>query len=254
MKIRILGAAGGIGRGHRTTSLLVDRDMLIDCGSGVGDLTVEELRAIDHVFLTHAHLDHSAFLPFLSDTVIGLRDGPVRVHALPETLAALSAHMFNGVMWPDYTRLPSPDSPHVRLLPLIMGEAVAIGSRRVTPLPACHSIPAVGYAVDGGTGVFVFSGDSGYCEPFWDAVNRFECLHTLLMETTFLNHAHADAARGGHNTAESLARGLARLARPARLLVSHMEPPRRVETFAEVLEAAADWQPGEAREGEILVL
>jgi phosphoribosyl 1,2-cyclic phosphodiesterase len=66
MKIRILGASGasgGIGAQARTTSLLVDQDILVDAGTGVGDLTLPELRAIDHVFLTHSHLDHVAMLP-----------------------------------------------------------------------------------------------------------------------------------------------------------------------------------------------
>ena len=40
MKIRILGASGGIGALARTTSILVDHDILIDAGTGVGDLAL----------------------------------------------------------------------------------------------------------------------------------------------------------------------------------------------------------------------
>ena len=38
---------------------LVDHDILGDAGTGVEDLSVEQLAAIDHVFLTHSHHDHS---------------------------------------------------------------------------------------------------------------------------------------------------------------------------------------------------
>ncbi len=39
MKLRVLGCSGGIGGRHlRTTSLLVDHDLLIDAGTGLGDL------------------------------------------------------------------------------------------------------------------------------------------------------------------------------------------------------------------------
>lgn len=56
MKLRILGCSGGIGGEHlRTTSLLVDDDVLIDAGTGVGDLPIADLARIDHVFLTHTH-------------------------------------------------------------------------------------------------------------------------------------------------------------------------------------------------------
>ena len=60
MKIRVMGCSGGISAGLRTTCLLVDDDVLIDTGTGLGDLGLEELRRIKHVFLTHSHLDHTA--------------------------------------------------------------------------------------------------------------------------------------------------------------------------------------------------
>ena len=62
MQIRILGCSGGVSANLRTTSLLVDGDVLIDAGTGVGDLSLEEMSRIQHVFLTHSHLDHIAIL------------------------------------------------------------------------------------------------------------------------------------------------------------------------------------------------
>ena len=53
MQIRVLGCSGSIAAGNRTTSFLVDDDMLIDAGTGVGDLTLDELARIDRIFITH---------------------------------------------------------------------------------------------------------------------------------------------------------------------------------------------------------
>ncbi|MBL8235616.1 MAG: hypothetical protein JNL98_44410, partial [Bryobacterales bacterium] len=52
MKVRVLGCSGGIGGANlRTTSMLVDRDILIDAGTGVGDLSLAEATAaIDAAF------------------------------------------------------------------------------------------------------------------------------------------------------------------------------------------------------------
>ena len=83
MKVRVLGCSGGIGAQARTTSFLIDGDILLDAGTGVEDLSVDELAAIDHVFLTHSHLDHIAALPLLVDSVGARRRTPVVVHALP---------------------------------------------------------------------------------------------------------------------------------------------------------------------------
>jgi glyoxylase-like metal-dependent hydrolase (beta-lactamase superfamily II) len=52
---------------------LIDGDILIDAGTGVGDLTLDEMRGIDHVFLTHSHLDHVAALPLMVDAVASQR-------------------------------------------------------------------------------------------------------------------------------------------------------------------------------------
>jgi Cft2 family RNA processing exonuclease len=95
MQIKILGCSGGIGGDLRTTSMLVDNDILIDAGTGVGDLTMDELLMIDHIFITHSHLDHIVFIPLLLDTVMGIRVGSVTVHATQETLTTLHTHIFN---------------------------------------------------------------------------------------------------------------------------------------------------------------
>ena len=68
MKVRVLGCSGAIAKDCRTTSFLIDGDVLVDAGTGVGELTLDEMRRVDHVFLTHAHLDHIASLPLMIDT------------------------------------------------------------------------------------------------------------------------------------------------------------------------------------------
>ena len=109
MQIRVLGCSGSIAAGCRTTAFLLDDDVLIDAGTGVGDLTLDELSRIDHIVLSHSHLDHVLGVPLLADSVMRRRAGrpPIQVHGLPATLAALRDHVFNGAIWPDFTRLPT---------------------------------------------------------------------------------------------------------------------------------------------------
>ncbi len=134
MKLTVLGCSGGIGSGRHTTSLLVDDDILIDAGSGITTLDFEQLLKIDHVFLTHAHLDHVLGLPLLLDSVGDLRGAPVTVHALPEVLEVLSTHLFNWHLWPDFRDIPSAEAPWLRFEPLGFGEAFTLKGRTFTPL------------------------------------------------------------------------------------------------------------------------
>ncbi len=232
--VRILGCSGGAFGDLRSTALLVDQDTLIDCGSGVGDLTLPEMLAVQQVLLTHAHLDHTMFLPLLADATLATRGRPLRVHALPETLQALREHMFSGMLWPDYTSRPDPAAPYIQLLPLHVSEAVVVSGCRYTALPACHSIPAVGYWLDAGSGSLVYSGDSKDCPGFWEAVNRIENLRYVMVETTMRDEDAAAAEQAGHTTPKQLALSVGRLKRKAELLVTHIEPDKRETIQAQV--------------------
>src|SRR5262245_7851069 len=97
MRLRVLGCSGSIGgRQNRTTSFLVDQDVLIDAGTGVGDLSLAELTMIDHIFITHSHLDHVDSIAFFLDSAGALRPQPVTVYATAPTIAILKKHLFNG--------------------------------------------------------------------------------------------------------------------------------------------------------------
>ena len=96
MRLRVLGCSGSIGgQQNRTTSFLVDQNILVDAGTGVGDLSLAELTLIDHIFVTHSHLDHVNSIAFFLDSVGALRPKPVTVYATGPTIAILKKNLFN---------------------------------------------------------------------------------------------------------------------------------------------------------------
>jgi len=183
MQIKVLGCSGGIGGSRRTTSFLIDDDVLVDAGTGAMNLEVDELVRVDHVFLTHTHLDHVASLPLIVDTVGAMRSGPLRLHTSCTGLATLRAHIFNWHIWPDFFRIPDTEEPFMVAEEMERGESVDLGNNRVIrALPVNHTVPAVGYAVSGPIGTLVFSGDTTICPAFWEAVNAIKDLKYLIME------------------------------------------------------------------------
>lgn len=255
MKLRVLGCSAGVSGARGTSCLLVDGDILIDAGTGAGELSLEAMAKIDHVFLTHSLLDHIALLPMLVDAAAGLRDRPVTVHGLPQTIDTLKECIFNWRVWPDYSVLPSGDQPWLRYQPLAVGEAVELGSRRrITPLPAKHAVPAVGYRVDSGMASLAISGDTTLHDDFWDALNRIENLEYLLIETTYLNANAGMAPISGHMTPALLAAGLEKLGRPVRTYVTHLEPGREDQTMEEILRYGAGHTPRQLRQSQVFEL
>lgn len=235
MKVRVLGCSGAIARDCRTTSFLIDGRILIDAGTGVGDLTLEEMQAVDHVFLTHSHLDHIAALPLMLDAVSSRRSEPVRVHALPQTITALQAHVFNNVIWPDFSRIPSAKAPFLRFSALAVGQTLNAAGILLEVLPAEHTVPAVGYAVQGNGGWWVFSGDTGRNPVFWQRVNQIP-MAMLVIETAFSNRESDLAERALHLAPHSLALELAQLdpARPCPIYITHTKPSETELIMAEI--------------------
>jgi len=234
MQVRVLGCSGGIGAGRRTTSFLVDDDVLIDAGSGVGDLTLQEMAPIRHLFLTHAHLDHIMCLPSLADGVFdALRRAPLQIHCLPETAEALQRHLFNGVIWPDFTRLPSLAQPVIRFVPMAPGEEVVVGERRFEMIPVHHVVPTVGYRVTAPGGVFAFSGDTTCNDSFWDALNAGDRLDLLIIECAFSNAEEAMCRMARHYCPTLLADDLQKLRHRPRIWLTHAKPGEEEQIFDE---------------------
>ncbi|HEY8048237.1 MAG TPA: 3',5'-cyclic-nucleotide phosphodiesterase [Ramlibacter sp.] len=207
MKVRVLGCSGAIARDCRTTSFLLDSDVLIDAGTGVGDLTLEEMKAIDHVLLTHSHLDHVASLPLMTDAIASSLTKPIQVHALPGTIAALKTHIFNNVIWPDFSRIPTPAAPFITFSEIQVGQTLELPGKRIEVLPAVHTVPACGFAVTSGKGCWVFTGDTERNPAFWRRINQMN-VAALVIETAFSNREKDLAKRALHLAPSSLAEEL----------------------------------------------
>ncbi|MEI7446846.1 MAG: 3',5'-cyclic-nucleotide phosphodiesterase [Burkholderiales bacterium] len=252
MKLRVLGCSGGIGARARTTSFLVDDDILVDAGTGVEDLSVDELERIDHVFLSHSHLDHVLALPLIVDSVGARRKKPLVVHALPETIAALRQHIFNWVIWPDFTEIPHYDRPWMVFEPMPLGATVEVDGRSVRSIPANHTVPAVGFHLFASTGSLVFSGDSWPTDEFWRVVNGIRDLRHLIIETAFSNKERDLAITAKHLYPIELGEQLQKLRTQPQVLVTHLKPSD-ADTIAREIEAwAGRSQPKLLERGQIL--
>lgn len=252
MKLEILGCCGSIGGPDmRTTSLLLDRDILVDAGTGLGELSIEALAEIDHVFLTHAHLDHIACLPLLIDSVAERRQHPITIYAIPEVVATLRAHIFNWSVWPDFAEVPTADQPFLRYREVQLFETVELAGRRITPLPVDHTVPAVGYRLDSGLGSLVFSGDTGPCPALWEAVNAVENLRYLIIECAFPDGEERLALLSKHLCPSLLVKELSQLKRMCDIHITHLKPGKMEVTMAEIDRVLGQFKPTMLSDGQI---
>lgn len=237
MELSVLGCSGGVGGQLRTTTLLIDDDVLIDAGTGLGDLELDAMTSIRHIFLTHSHLDHINSIPFLVDTIFEKIHEPIIVHGLEDTINALKKHIFNNVIWPDFSRLPSADEPVMKYKVMQPGEVTEINNRKIEMVKVNHIVPGVGYRVESATGSFAFSGDTTANDTLWAALNKHDNLDMLIVESAFTNKDVALCRLSGHFCAELLGPDLAKLKHNADVYISHNKPGAEEQIYAECVEA-----------------
>ncbi|MCW8923187.1 MAG: 3',5'-cyclic-nucleotide phosphodiesterase, partial [Gammaproteobacteria bacterium] len=225
MKIRVLGCSGGIAKGVATTSFLIDDDILIDAGTGVGDLSIREMQRIKHIFITHSHLDHICSIALLTDTLFNHLVGkPITVYAQRSTIKSLKEHVFNWAIWPDFTILPEKSNPVLRLKAMAKGSTLDIEGRSVEMIAVNHAVPGVAYRVESQGRSFAFSGDTMTNRSLWAALNKHDDLDLLFIESAFANKDAALAELAFHYCPQTLAEDLCRLEHRPRVCISHLKP------------------------------
>ncbi len=253
MRIKVLGCSGGVGPGLRTTSLLVDDEILIDAGTGVGDLTLKQQARIRQIFLTHSHLDHVCGLAFMADNLFDLIDRPVEVWSTAETLSAIKEHIFNWKIWPDFSKLPDEKNPLVVFSTLQPGRSLESGDHyKVTAFKVQHTVPAVGYSVETGHGTFVFSGDTYANDNLWNYLNSLSRLDKLMIEVAFPNEENDLAETSRHFTPALLGRELHKLRHKPEILLTHHKPGCEHLIEDECRQSLAGWSYRHLKRGDLI--
>jgi len=216
MQIQFLGAADSV-TGSRHLVTLGERRILLDCGLFQGYKTLRERnwaplavppREIDDVVLSHAHLDHSGWLPGLVKA--GFRG---RIHASPATcdlarvLLLDSAHLQeedarranrygysrHERALPLYTRADAKKALAM-LVPLLPGRWRALGDVEAQLTPVGHLLGACAVSLRHAGQTLAFSGDLGRdADLLMPPPQPLATADVLLVESTYGNRQHPPA-------------------------------------------------------------
>ncbi|MFN4329724.1 MAG: 3',5'-cyclic-nucleotide phosphodiesterase [Limnobacter sp.] len=223
--VEVLGCSGSIGVPRQgTTSFLIDHDILIDAGTGLCELPFERLEPIEHVLITHPHLDHICGLPFLVDTVGVVRSAPLKVYAIAPTLEALKTHIFNGHIWPDFSRIPDEVNPVMQFVEIQPGDELVLGQRRLTTVEVPHTVPAVAVFLHTPTGGWCFSGDTHQTEPLYSLLNSNKKVDYFFLEAAFPDKERWLADLAQHLCPSLVFEELEKLEDDCEVWITHLKP------------------------------
>ena len=251
MQIKVLGWAGGIGANLRTTCFLIDDDVLIDAGTGLGDLPLNQMTGIRHIFLTHSHMDHIVGLPLLADSMFGVHDEPVVVHAQEKTIEALRKHIFNWVIWPDFSELPTPERPSIQFQAMKPGDKVSIRSREIEMIPVNHTVPGVGYCVSSRRATVAFSGDTTTNDTLWEVLNGYDNIDLLFVESAFSDNDIEISKISKHYCPSLLGEDILKMRHRPDVWLTHFKPGEEELIYKECVEAMPEFNVHQLSGGEV---
>lgn len=236
MELRVIGCHGGETPRHRTSAFLVDERLAIDAGSLTSGLDLNSQFRLSACIVSHAHLDHVRDLATIADNRCQIESEPLIVAASAGTLRTLRKHFFNGLLWPDFTQLPSKSHPTLRFVELKSERPVELAGFKVTSVPVHHSIECSGFLVEGRDATVAYSGDTGPTDRLWKLLNEAPNLKALLLEVSFPNRQQRVATASGHHTPRTLIKDLKKYRNPEELptLLYHMKPVFQSEIEQEV--------------------
>jgi ribonuclease BN (tRNA processing enzyme) len=234
MKIRVLGCYGAEGiytdsAGRETvcntSGFLVNGSVMVDAGTITTSLDLSDLTRIKHVLLSHIHFDHIKGLPFLADNLFGKIDQPIHIHSIEEVLDGLNRHLLNDTVWPDFTRIPDPESPIFGYSELREEKEKQVENLSVTAIRVNHTVPTVGFLIQDADTAVLYSGDTCETQRIWEIASQQAKLTAVLIETSFPNDLHQVARDSGHLTPRMLGQEFLKIGRPdLPLYIYHMKP------------------------------
>jgi len=225
--IRILGAQGSRSKESFTTCIQVTKNTLIDAGNIMHALGDEALE-INRIFFSHAHLDHIIDTAFMIDNAFAKRTTSLMLYGLPETIRALKKHLFNNVVWPDFSQIHLLNSkiPAITYVEIEANQPYMIEEGiTLTPFLANHTVPCCGYIIEQNKSAILFSADTFRNKALWTLLNEKPEIKALIIDVSFPNHFKKIATESMHLTPHFLEEEMQQLKRnDLHLYINHLKP------------------------------
>jgi cAMP phosphodiesterase len=234
--IKVLGANGGKSHNTDLTSLQIAKHIVIDAGN-LANEKHDSVVEIDHILITHSHLDHIVDIAFLIDNTFELRKKPLKVYGRKENLENIKKHLLNWEIWPDFTQIPLINSKFnaIELIPIELDLPFVIDDIQITAIENHHTHSSNGYIIEQNDSALLFTSDTYCCDAIWERINKNTNITTLIIDVSFPSRMGKLAFDSKHLTPTLLQQELTKLKREdITLHLCHIKPFYQQEIIEEV--------------------
>jgi len=204
MKIEILGCYGNHVDNYRTTSFLLNDSILLDAGTITEVLGDEQLKRIKHVVISHTHIDHLKDLFSFVDELVMMGKYSIEVISVKQIIEIISQNLFNNLIWPDFTVIPSENNAVIKFCEIDLEKATSRDGISIKPVLMTHTVYTVGFVVKEGKRGFMFTADTGPTERFWKVAKEEKGIEFIIADVSFPNRLDRLAKISGHMTLSML--------------------------------------------------
>ncbi len=233
--VRLLGTSGSKTKECGTSCLQVSENIIIDAGNIIQTLGDDAIN-IEHIFLTHSHLDHIIDIAFLVENNYHKLTKPIKIYALESTLKAISDHLFNNTIWPDFTeiKLKNSNKSAIQLHPVELGKTYDFNDVNIKAIEVCHSVPTCAFVVEKKFFSLLYAPDTYLCDTIFDEINQNPKIDSLLIDFSFPSSLDALAKVSKHLTPKLLASQLHKLKRKIHIYPIHLKDAYEYEIIQEI--------------------
>lgn len=190
----------------------IDKTTVIDAGNL---LSLDQTELLEHIFISHSHLDHVLDLPFYVDTNFTKFKKALKIYAGAETISALKAHVFNGEIWPDFYNINLINSEHkaIEFIEIQENQEFTFGEITVTPIQSHHTVECYGFIITQDGNSIYFTSDTYSHNKLWNTVNNRKDIKQIVVDISFPSRLDQLALASLHMTPKVCSEGLKNLTR-----------------------------------------
>ena len=238
MQVKIIGGHGGVTKNYHATSYLIDESLLIDAGSVASGLDIQAQLKIDHILLSHAHLDHTKDLAFICDNCFGLKGKPFEVYCHKNVQTAVKDHIFNDTIWPDFSVLPTKENPTIHFNSIEPEKILNLGEYKVTPVHVNHPVfenkEGYGFIIEKGDKAILFTQDTAATDRIWEIGKEYKNLKAIFTEVSFPNHLQNVADISYHHSPATIKEELLKMPKDVPVYLGHLKPNYQEQLIQEI--------------------
>ena len=235
MKIEILGCYGNHVDNYRTTSFLLNDSILLDAGTITEVLGDEQLKRIKHVVISHTHIDHLKDLFSFVDELVMMGKYSIEVISVKQIIEIISQNLFNNLIWPDFTVIPSENNAVIKFCEIDLEKATSRDGISIKPVLMTHTVYTVGFVVKEGKRGFMFTADTGPTERFWKVAKEEKGIEFIIADVSFPNRLDRLAKISGHMTLSMLIEHIDRFGLSNMpIYITHIKPIFKDEILKEL--------------------